>query len=87
MNKSQYTIPVNRTKFYRPPVSADYVSREALNVSLEQGVALPLTVVLAPAGYGKSSLVSHWLDIDDETDKTDVAYGYDGGFIGMHFGF
>jgi hypothetical protein len=25
--------------------------------------------------------------IDDETDKTDVAYGYDGGFIGMHFGF
>jgi hypothetical protein len=25
--------------------------------------------------------------IDDETDKTDVAYGYDVGFIGMHFGF
>jgi hypothetical protein len=25
--------------------------------------------------------------IDDETDKTDIAYGYDGGFIGMHFGF
>lgn len=25
--------------------------------------------------------------IDDETDKTDVGYGYDGAFIGMHFGF
>lgn len=25
--------------------------------------------------------------IDDETDITDIAYGYDGGFIGMHFGF
>ena len=74
MNKSQYTIPVNRTKFYRPPVSADYVSREALNVSLEQGVALPLTVVLAPAGYGKSSLVSHWLDTSDSTNTAASAW-------------
>ena len=74
MNKSQYTIPVNRTKFYRPPVSADYVSREALNASLEQGVALPLTVVLAPAGYGKSSLISHWLDTRDSTNASSSAW-------------
>jgi len=25
--------------------------------------------------------------IDDETVITDIAYDYDGGFIGMHFGF
>ena len=25
--------------------------------------------------------------IDDETYMTDISYGYDGGFIGMHFGF
>ena len=74
MNKSQYTIPVNRTKFYRPPVSADYVSREALNASLEQGVVLPLTVVLAPAGYGKSSLISHWLDTRDSTNASSSAW-------------
>jgi len=74
MNNSQYTIPVNRTKFYRPPVSADYVSREALNASLEQGVALPLTVVLAPAGYGKSSLISHWLDTRDSTNASSSAW-------------
>jgi len=25
--------------------------------------------------------------IDDETDVTDVSYGYTGAFIGMHFAF
>jgi len=62
MNKSQNTVPVNRTKLYRPPVTADYISRDALDASLEQGVELPLTVVSAPAGYGKSTLISHWLE-------------------------
>lgn len=27
------------------------------------------------------------VSIDDETDITEVSYSYDGGFIGMHFGF
>ena len=62
MNKSQNTVPVNRTKLYRPPVTVDYISRDALDASLEQGVELPLTVVSAPAGYGKSTLISHWLE-------------------------
>ncbi len=74
MNKSQYTIPVNRTKFYRPPVSADYLSREALNASLEQGIDLPLTIVLAPAGYGKSLLISHGLDTRDSTNACSSAW-------------
>jgi hypothetical protein len=25
--------------------------------------------------------------IEDDTDKKDISYGYDGGFIGMHFMF
>ena len=62
MNKSQYSVLVNRTKLYRPPVTADYITRDALDASLEQGVELPLTVVSAPAGYGKSTLISHWLE-------------------------
>ena len=27
------------------------------------------------------------ITIDNETDITDITYGYNGGFIGMHFGF
>ena len=65
MSKSQYTVPVNRTKLYRPPVTADYISRDALDASLEAGVGLPLTIVSAPAGYGKSTLISHWLETSD----------------------
>jgi LuxR family maltose regulon positive regulatory protein len=65
MNKSQDAVFVNRTKLYRPLITTDYVSRSALEAGLEATVALPLTVLSAPAGYGKSTLVSHWLDTSD----------------------
>jgi len=74
MNQSQGKILVNRTKLYRPPVTADYVPRDNLNASLEDGVKLPLTIVSAPAGYGKSSLISHWLDTRDSTNASPSAW-------------
>jgi len=49
------------TKLYRPPLPADFVYRERLEQKLEQGFGLPLTLVSSPAGFGKSSLISHWL--------------------------
>ena len=54
--------PILSTKLYRPPVTADYTPREALGVRLEAGIELPLTLVCAPAGYGKSTSISHWLE-------------------------
>ena len=52
-----------RSKLYPPPMPADTVRRERL-LSLSQTVAgTPLTLVSAPAGYGKSTLVSQWLDL------------------------
>ena len=53
---------VLRTKLYRPPVSADFVRRQRLHEQLDQGVELPLTLVSAPAGYGKSILVGAWAE-------------------------
>ncbi|MEH6593249.1 MAG: LuxR C-terminal-related transcriptional regulator [Halioglobus sp.] len=50
------------TKLYRPPVTADYTPRNALETRLEAGIELPLTLVCAPAGYGKSTTVSRWLE-------------------------
>jgi ATP/maltotriose-dependent transcriptional regulator MalT len=62
VNDPQYLTPVIRTKLYRPRNTADWVGREALEAKLEAGVGLPLCVVSAPAGYGKSTLLGHWLE-------------------------
>ena len=50
-----------RTKFYRPPLPRDLVERPRLIDQLNRGLDRPLTLVSAPAGYGKSILVSAWL--------------------------
>ncbi|MGD9114847.1 MAG: hypothetical protein PVI77_20975, partial [Desulfobacterales bacterium] len=51
-----------RTKFHRPPSPRDYAHRPRLSEYLDQRQERPLTLVSAPAGYGKSTLVSCWLD-------------------------
>ena len=55
------TIPLLRTKLHQPPVADDLVHRPHLLAQLGEGLHRPLTLVSAPAGYGKSTLVSHWL--------------------------
>jgi LuxR family maltose regulon positive regulatory protein len=50
------------TKLYRPPVTEDYTPRISLEAKLDAGFALPLTLVCAPAGYGKSTSISRWLE-------------------------
>ena len=54
---------IPRTKLYRPPVPADVVPRTNLFERMRSSKDLPLTLVCAPAGYGKSTLVSHWIDM------------------------
>ncbi len=51
-----------RTKLYRPPLPADWVSRPQLLERLRQQRQRPLTLVSAPAGFGKSTLLSAWLE-------------------------
>lgn len=57
--------PVISTKLHRPPVARDFVCREGLCDMLNASTEQPLTLVSAPAGYGKSSIVSHWLETCD----------------------
>jgi len=52
----------SRTKLYRPPVADDYVCREYLEARLGGVEAQPIIVVSAPAGYGKTTMISHWID-------------------------
>ncbi len=54
--------PILRTKLYRPPVTGDAVHRSRLHGQMDFGLETPLTLVAAPAGYGKSTLVSHWIE-------------------------
>ncbi len=54
-----------RTKFYRPSLPSDLVARPRLIDHLNRGLDRPLTLVTAPAGYGKSILVSAWLNTCD----------------------
>ena len=55
-------MPILKTKLHRPLVPADYVPRPRLLKLLERSCSTPLTLVSAPAGYGKSTLVSAWMD-------------------------
>ena len=65
MDAPRSVTPLIRTKLHRPPIAGDILCRQALLDRLEQGVDLPLTLVSAPAGYGKSTLISHWLQSRD----------------------
>lgn len=59
--------PVLRTKLYTPAQPVDLVPRADLLARLDAGRTRPLTLVSAPAGYGKSVLISSWLAHSDWT--------------------
>ena len=48
------------TKLQRPLVAPDIVPRDRLLDRLNEGRHRPLTLISAPAGYGKSTLASRW---------------------------
>ena len=61
------TTTLIRTKLHRPPVDRIHVHRPHLLEQLDQRRSRPLTLVSAPAGYGKSVLIHSWLESCDIT--------------------
>src|SRR5437660_1337237 len=59
--RSDLLIPLLATKLYRPLPRAQLVRRPQLAERLTQGVMGPLTLVSAPAGFGKTTLLAQWL--------------------------
>ncbi|MBT8331027.1 MAG: winged helix-turn-helix transcriptional regulator [Deltaproteobacteria bacterium] len=47
---------------YKPSIHENHIHRQRILDKLDQGLQLPLTLVAAPAGYGKSTSVGCWLD-------------------------
>ncbi|NRS50597.1 LuxR C-terminal-related transcriptional regulator [Brevibacillus sp. HB2.2] len=59
------TIPIVTTKLYMPPPRLKTVTRHQLIEQLNEGLNRKLTVISAPAGSGKTTLVSEWLASGD----------------------
>jgi len=55
--------PVLATKLFIPPLRRDLVLRQRLVDQLNVGVQQKLTLISAPAGFGKTTLVSEWTTI------------------------
>ena len=62
MKDHSHTRHILRTKLHSPAAPPDLVARSRLLERLNQGRRQPLILVSAPAGYGKSTVVSHWLE-------------------------
>jgi ATP/maltotriose-dependent transcriptional regulator MalT len=53
--------PILATKLHIPPLTDGYLGRPRLLELLNSGSGLPLTMISASAGFGKSSLICDWL--------------------------
>src|SRR5512139_364741 len=55
------STPILATKLYIPPPRPRTVLRPRLIVRLNEGLHGKLTLISAPAGFGKTTLVSEWV--------------------------
>src|SRR5210317_2034415 len=60
MSVGKHQVPIIQTKFCAPLLTSDLVERDRLMALLDGSLEVPLSLVSAPAGYGKSILVSQW---------------------------
>ena len=61
----QPDVQRDRRKWQKPELPEGVVHRRELLERLDRGRKKPLTLVVAPAGYGKRTLVSDWLTRND----------------------
>lgn len=59
------TAPLIQTKLHRPHLDDNLVSRPRLIELINRGLERPLTLISAPAGFGKTTLLSDWLQGQD----------------------
>ena len=58
---ARLTAPILATKLHIPQLRSSLVPRPGLVTRLAEGLARPLIVLSAPAGFGKTTLVSEWI--------------------------
>jgi len=63
------------TKFFIPSMRQELVPRARLLARLNEGLHGKLTLISAPAGFGKTTLVSEWVhDLRQSTARAPVAH-------------
>jgi hypothetical protein len=55
-------MPILATKLYVPQLRPNVVSRPRLIERLNEGLHRKLTLISAPTGFGKTTLVSEWVE-------------------------
>ncbi|MBZ0292125.1 MAG: hypothetical protein K8L99_06105, partial [Anaerolineae bacterium] len=58
-----------QTKLAAPLARSDLIARPRLLKQFNDGLSLPLTLICAPAGFGKTTLLSEWLASESGRDK------------------
>jgi LuxR family maltose regulon positive regulatory protein len=61
MSLPDTNAPLLMTKFYTPRPHPDLVPRPRLQNAISAGLHVPLTLVSAPAGFGKTTVVAQWV--------------------------
>jgi len=61
------TTPLLKTKLFIPPSKSDLLDRPRLVRRLNEGLGGKLTLISAPAGFGKTTLLTSWIHSDGET--------------------
>lgn len=56
----QPDIPILKTKLFIPKVPRTIVERPHLIALLDQGAQFPMTILSAPAGFGKTTMLAEW---------------------------
>ena len=59
--RREQVTPILATKLYIPPLRPHVVSRPRLLERLNEGLHRKLILISAPAGYGKTTLLSAWV--------------------------
>src|SRR5207237_6075096 len=60
--RREKVTPILATKLYLPRLRPNVVSRPRLLERLNEGLHRKLTLIAAPAGFGKTTLVSAWVE-------------------------
>lgn len=64
------TRPLIATKLYVPKPRRGLVSRPRLSAQLRRGAEARLTLLSAPAGFGKTTLLADWLGETPDDDRS-----------------
>jgi len=70
------SAPILLTKLFVPAVRPELVSRLHLIEKLNQGIHRKLTLISAPAGFGKTTLVTDWIQSQGDDASSPLLIGW-----------